>query len=302
MAMNRAQFPKELEEGLNAVFGMAYDEHKTEWTDIFDTENSRKAFEEDVLLAGLGAAAVKPEGTAVVYDRGAESYVSRYVHETIALAFAITEEMVEDDLYGDKGTQYSQELARSMQYTKEVKGANILNNGFDSNFAGGDGQPLFSEDHPLWGGGVLANTLGSSGADLSESAMEELLIIISNWTDERGKNIKVMVDKLIVPTALQFVAERLLGSQFRPGVEDNDINAIYAMGAVPGGYCVNHYLTDPDAWFFKTNAPHGMKHFQRIKMSRGMEGDFETGNARYKARERYSFGWSDWRGAAGSEG
>lgn len=301
MAMTRAQFRKQLQEGLNAVFGMEYKRYPEEWKDIFDVENSNKAFEEDVLLVGLAGAPVKPEGGAVAYDAGGESYVARYVHETIALAFAITEEAEEDGLYGSLGAKYAKALARSLQHTKEVKGANILNNGFDAGFPGGDGVPLFSAAHPNWGGGVQANTLATP-ADLSEAALEQAAIDISEFDDDRGIPLAAQIKKLIIPTELQFVATRILMSPYRTNTGDNDVNALFTLGTVGDGFAVNHRLTDPDAWFLKTDVPDGLKHMLRKRVSRGIEGDFETGNMRYKARERYSFGWSDWRGAYGSPG
>jgi hypothetical protein len=299
--MNRAQFAKELQLGLNTVFGLNYDQHAECWPEHLDIETSRKAYEEDVLSAGLGAAQVKPEGSGVAYDEGRDAYVSRYYHETIALAFAITEEMVEDGLYGSVGSRFSGELAFSMQYSKEVRGADILNNGFNSSFPGGDGVQLFATTHPLAGGGTFSNCLATP-ADLSEAALEELLLLIADWTDERGKNVRIRTSKLIVPNALQFVAERILGTPGRPGTADNDINAIRSMNAIPNGYVCNPYLTDTNAWFLKTDCRDGLKHFVRVRMQRGMEGEFESGNLRYKARERYSNGWSNARGAAGSSG
>jgi hypothetical protein len=301
MAMNRANFRKQLQEGLNAVFGMEYKRYPEEWRKLFDVGSSKKAYEEDVLLAGLGAAQVKGEGAGVAYDEGAESYVARYVHETIALAFAITEEAIEDGLYGELGAKYSRALARSMQHTKEVKGSNVYNNGFSASYPGGDGVALFSTAHPLWGGGTLSNKLATP-ADLSEAALEEALIQISEWTDERGIPIAAQAKSLHIPTELQFIAERILMSPYRSGTGDNDINALKSAGALPGGVHINHRFTDPDAWFIRTDCPDGLKAMQRVAIKRGVEGDFETGNMRYKARERYSFGWSDWRGAFGSEG
>jgi len=300
MAMNRSNFRKQLQEGLNTVFGMAYKSYPEEWRQIFEVENSSKAYEEDVLMAGLGAAPVKAEGGGVSYDEGAESYVSRYNHETIALAFSITEEAVEDGLYGNLGSKYAKALARSMQHTKEVKGANILNNAF-SGSTGGDGVVLCSTAHPLWAGGTLANTF-TTQADLSEASLEEALITIHDWTDERGIPVAVDAKRLIIPTDLQFIAERILRSPYRSGTGDNDINAMKNMGFFSGGVAVNHRLTDADAWFIVTDCPDGLKHMQRVKLKRGMEGDFESGNMRYKTRERYSFGWSDWRGVFGSSG
>lgn len=300
MSMNRNQFRKQLQEGLNAIFGLEYRRYPEEWRDIFDIENSNKAFEEDLLLTGFGGAPVKPEGAAVAYDEGRESYVARYVHETIALAFAITEEAEEDGLYGSLGSKYSKALARSLQHTKEVKGADVLNNGFDSGFPGGDGQPLFSASHPMMTG-TGRNTLATP-ADLAEASLEQAAIDISEFTDDRGIPIAPQIKKLIIPTELQFVAARILMSPYRSNTGDNDINALHTLGTVGEGFCVNHRLTDPAAWFLKTDVPDGLKHFVRKKVSRGLEGDFETGNLRYKARERYSFGWSDWRGAYGSPG
>lgn len=299
--MNRARFRKELQEGLNSVFGLEYKRYEQEWRPIFTIENSNKAYEEDVLLAGLSGAPVKSEGAPVAYDQGGEAYVSRYVHETIALAFAITEEAEEDNLYGSIGAKYSRALARSMQHTKEVKGAAILNNGFNSSFPGGDGVPLFSTAHPLFGGGTQANTF-TTQADLSETSLEEAFIGISKFVDERGIPVAVQATKLIVPTDLQFVAKRLIGSPYRPGTADNDINAMKDMGMLPGGMHKNHRLTDTNAWFLITDCLDGLKHMVRKNIQRGIEGEFETGNMRYKARERYSFGWSDYRGAWGSSG
>ena len=299
--MNRARFRKQLQEGLNTVFGLEYKRYEQEWRPMFDTENSTKAYEEDVLLAGLAGAPVKPEGAPVAYDQGGEAFVSRYVHETIALAFSLTEEAEEDNLYGSIGNKYSKALARSMQHTKEVKGAAVINNGFTAAFPGGDGVELFSTVHPLFGGGTQANTF-TTQADLSETSIEEALIAISKFVDERGIPIAVRATKLIVPPDLMFVAERLLTSPYRPGSADNDINAIKKMGMLPGGCFKNHRLTDASQWTIKTDCPDGLKHMVRKNIQRGLEGDFETGNMRYKARERYSFGWSDYRGAFGSSG
>lgn len=299
--MNRATFRKQLQEGLNTVFGMEYKRYRQEWRPIFSTNNSRKAYEEDVLLAGLAGAPVKPEGGPVTYDAGGEAYTSRYVHETIALAFAITEEAEEDGLYGDLGSKYARALARSMTHTKEVKGAAILNNGFNAAFPGGDGVSLFNTAHPLWGGGTQSNTF-TTQADLSETSLEEACIQISKWVDERGIPIAHMPLRLICPPDLCFVAERIMKTPNRPGSADNDINALRSKGKIPGGAFENHRLTDPDAWFLITDCQDGLKHMMRKGISRGVEGDFETGNMRYKARERYSFGWSDYRGAFGSSG
>jgi hypothetical protein len=299
--MNRARFRKQLQEGLNTVFGLEYKRYTQEWKPIFETENSQKAYEEDVLLAGLAGAPVKPEGAPVAYDKGGEAFVSRYVHETIALAFSLTEEAEEDGLYGSIGKKYSRALARSMQHTKEVKGAAIINNGFNAAFPGGDGVELFSTAHPLFGGGTQANTF-TTQADLSETSLEEALIAISKFVDERSIPIAVRATKLIVPPDLMFVAERLLTSPYRPGTADNDVNAMKQMGMIPGGCHKNHRLTDSNQWTLITDCPDGLKYMNRKNIQRGVEGDFETGNMRYKARERYSFGWSDYRGAFGSSG
>jgi hypothetical protein len=299
--MNRARFRKELQEGLNTVFGLEYKRYEQEWRPIYDVENSIKAYEEDVLLAGLAGAPVKPEGAPVAYDQGGEAYVSRYVHETIALAFSLTEEAEEDNLYGSIGNKYSKALARSMQHTKEVKGAAVINNGYDSAFPGGDGVELFSTLHPLFGGGVQANTF-STQADLSETSLEEALIAISKFVDERAIPIAIRATKLIVPPDLEFIADRILSSPYRPGSADNDINSTKRLGKVAGGCFKNHRLTDANQWTLITDCQDGLKHMVRKNIQRGLEGDFETGNMRYKARERYSFGWSDYRGAFGSSG
>ena len=299
MALNRADFRKQLQEGLNAVFGMAYKSYPEEWRGFFAVTTSNKAFEEDVLMAGFGAAPVKGEGAGIEYDEGAESYVARYNHETIALAFAITEEAEEDGLYGALGSKYAKALARSLQHTKEVKGSNVLNNGFSN--VGGDGVALFATNHPLWGGGTQSNLLAVP-ADLSEASLEAALIQIGDWVDERGIPIAVVAECIVIPTELQFIAERILNSPYRSGTGDNDINALKSMGTFSKGVKVNHRLTDADAWFIITDCPDGLKHMVRKKVSRGIEGDFETGNMRYKARERYSFGYSDYRGAFGSQG
>jgi hypothetical protein len=301
--MNRSDFRRQLQEGLNTVFGLEYRRHPEQWRDIFDVETSAKAYEEDVLMFGFGAASVKPEGTPIDMDDMGESWVARYVHETIALGFAITEEAEEDGLYGSIGAKGSKALARSFIHTKEVKGANILNNGFDTDFPGGDDQPLFSTDHPLAGGGTLSNTLPTP-ADLAEASMEELLVLIGDWTDDRGIPIVVNVKKLIIPTELEFIAARLLLTEFQPDSGDNNVNAIKKLGKIANGFAVNNRLTDPDAWFFKTDQSDGLKHMVRKAMAGGVvsEGDFSTGNLRYKKRERYSFGWTDWRGAAGVPG
>jgi hypothetical protein len=300
--MNRAAFKKQLQEGLNTVFGLEYRRYPEQWREIFDVDNSQKAYEEDVLLVGLGGAQVKPEGRGVAYDAGYEAWTSRYIHETIALAFALTEEAIEDNLYGNLGSKYSKSMARGFQHTKEVKGANVLNNGFTAGaFAGGDGKALFATDHPLAGGGTWSNTFATQ-ADLAEASLEDANIQISQWKDDRGIPIAIQARKLIVAPANMYVAERLLKTELRPGTNDNDVNALRSMGHIPDGFRVNQRLTDPNAWFLKTDAPDGLKHFVRVALKRGMEGDFETGNLRYKARERYSFGFTDWRGAFGSSG
>lgn len=301
MVMKRSDFRKELQEGLNTVFGLSYKRYPEQWKKIFDVETSRKAFEEDVLSVGLGAAPVKAEGGGVSFDSGYDTYVARYQHETIALAFAITEEAIEDGLYGDLGKRYAKALARSLQHTKEVKGANIFNNGFSSSFPGGDGVELFSTVHPMGGGGTQQNEL-TTPADFAEASLEEALIIVQNWDDDRGIPVAASAQRLIIPTDTQFIAERILMSDYRPGTGDNDINAMKAMGSFPGGFSVNVRLTDTDAWFIKTDVPDGLKMIVRKRISGGVEGDFESGNMRYKKRERYSFGWSDWRGAFASAG
>ena len=301
MAINRAQLVKELEPGLNALFGLEYDRYENEHAEIFDSENSDRAFEEEVMLSGFAQAPVKGEGAAVTYDTAQETYTSRYSHETVALAFALTEEAIEDNLYDSLSARYTKALARSMASTKQVKAANVLNNGFNSSFPGGDGKELFATDHPTLTGGDGSNE-PSTAADLNETSLENAMIDIAALTDERGIKINVQARKLIVPPQLQFVAERVLKTPGRVGTSDNDLNAMRSMGMLPDGYVVNHYLTDTDAFFIKTDAPNGMKHFVRSPMATGMEGDFETGNVRYKARERYSFGFSDWRGMYGSKG
>jgi|TARA_B110000211_G_scaffold152681_1_gene173531 hypothetical protein len=301
MAINRAQLVKELEPGLNALFGLEYDRYENEHTEIFDTENSDRAFEEEVMLSGFGQAPVKGEGASVTYDTAQETFTARYSHETVALAFALTEEAIEDNLYDSLSSRYTKALARSMATTKQVKAANVLNNGFSNSFPGGDGKALMAADHPTLSGGDQSNE-PSVAADLNETSLENAMIDISQFTDERGIKVNVQARKLIIPPQLQFVAERVLKTAGRVGTSDNDINALKNMGMLPEGYVVNHYLTDTDAFFIKTDAPNGLKHFVRSPMSTGMEGDFETGNVRYKARERYSFGFSDWRGIYGSPG
>ena len=301
MAISRAQLVKELEPGLNALFGMEYDRYDAEHAEIFDTESSDRAFEEEVMLVGFGNAQTKAEGAGVSFDSASEAYTARYTHETISLAFALTEEAMEDNLYDRLGARYTRALARSMSHTKQVKAAAVLNNAFDSNFAGGDGKELCATDHPLAGGGTFRNELATA-ADLNETSLENALIDISTFVDERNMIIALRGTKLIVPTQLQFVADRLLESTLRVGTADNDVNAIRNMGMLPEGYTVNHFLTDPDAFFIKTDTPNGFKHFERTPMSTGMEADFDSGNMRFKARERYSFGYSDPRAVFGSPG
>ncbi len=299
--MNRALFYKQLNQGLNTVFGLSYNRFPEIWRQFFEVETSAKAFEEEVMSIGLGLAGEKGEGAPVRYDSGSDSFVARYDHRTYALAFAITEEAEEDGLYGSLGARYSKALARSMQETKEINGHAVLNNAFSASFPGGDGVALLSTAHPLFGGGTLSNKLATP-ADLSEAALEDAAVQIGYWTDDRGLQLNLMPKKLIVPTALKFTAYRLLESSLRPGTGDNDVNAVNRMGVFPEAPCVSPYLTDTDAWFIKVDCDDSLKHFQRKRIARGMEGDFETGNVRYKARERYSFGWSDWRGLFGSEG
>ena len=299
MAINRAQLAKELEPGLNALFGMEYARYENEAAEIFEQESSDRAFEEEVMLVGFGEAAVKAEGAGVGFDTAQESFTARYTHETIALAFSLTEEAVEDNLYDTLSARYTKSLARSMAYTKQVKGANILNNAFST--AGGDGVSLVNATHPTALGGNWSNR-ASTDADLNETSLEQAMIDIAAFIDERGLKVAMKARKMIIPVNTQFVADRLLNSTLRVGTADNDINAIKNMGMLPGGYTINHYLTDIDAWFLKTDCPNGFKHFVRAALATGMEGDFDTGNMRYKARERYSFGWSDPRAVYGSQG
>jgi hypothetical protein len=300
MAISRSQLVKELEPGLNALFGLEYKRYENQHTEIFDTENSDRAFEEEVMLSGFGNAQVKGEGQGVSYDSAQETFTSRYTHDTIALAFSITEEAIEDNLYDRLASRYTKALARSMANTKQVKAANVLNNAFDSSFAGGDGKELCATDHPTIAG-TFSNELATS-ADLNETSLEQSLIDIAAFTDERGLKIAARGLKLIIPSELQFTAERLMKSQGRVGTADNDINSINSMGMIPQGYVVNNFLTDTDAFFIKTDVPNGLKHFVRSPINTKMEGDFDTGNVRYKARERYSFGFSDPRGIFGSPG
>ena len=300
MAISRQQLAKELEPGLNALFGLEYKAYENQHTEIFDKESSDRAFEEEVMLSGFANASVKPEGSGVSYDSAQETYTARYTHETIALAFSITEEAVEDNLYDSIAKRYTKALARSMANTKQIKAANVLNNAFSSSYLGGDSKELCATDHNTIAGSVK-NELTTS-ADLSETSIEQAMIDIAAMTDERGFKIAAKGMKLIIPSALQFTAERILKSPARVGTADNDLNAVKSMGMIPQGYVVNNYLTDTDAFFIKTDVPNGMKHFERAAIKTAMEGDFDTGNARYKARERYSFGWSDWRGIFGSPG
>jgi len=301
MAISRAQLLKELLPGLNALFGLEYSRYGEEHKEIFETESSERSFEEETKLSGFSAAPVKNEGSAISYDNAQEVFTARYNHETIALGFSLTEEAIEDNLYDSLSARYTKALARAMSYTKQTKAAAVLNNGFDSDFVGGDGVPLFSASHPLVSGGTNSN-IPSVASDLNETSLEAAVIQIAGWTDERGLLIAAKPRKLVIPSDLQFVATRLLETELRVGTADNDINAIKSNGAIPEGYTVNHFLTDSDAWFLTTDVPNGLKHFVRTPMATGMDGDFDTGNVRYKARERYSFGWSDPLGMYGSEG
>jgi hypothetical protein len=301
MAISRAQLAKELEPGLNALFGMEYDRYEAEHAEIYDTESSDRAFEEEVMLVGFGNAQTKAEGAGVNFDNASEAYTARYSHETIALAFALTEEAMEDNLYDRLGARYTKALARSMAHTKQVKAAATLNNAFNANYTGGDGVELCSAVHPLAGGGTFRNE-PSTAADLNETSLENALIDISTFVDERNMIIALRGMKLFVPPQLQFVADRLLESTLRVGTADNDVNAMKNMGMLPEGYTINHFLTDPDAFFIKTDAPNGFKHFERTPLSTNMEADFDSGNMRFKARERYSFGFSDPRAVFGSPG
>jgi len=300
MAITRGQLVKELEPGLNALFGLEYNRYDNEHAEIYDVETSDRAFEEEVMLSGFGNAAVKAEGQGVTFDSANETFTARYTNETIALAFSITEEAIEDNLYDRLASRYTKALARSMSNTKQVKAANVLNNAFDSSFAGGDGKELCATDHPLVAG-TFRNEL-STASDLNETSLEQSLIDIAALTDERGLKIAARGVKMIIPSELQFTAERLMKSAGRTGTADNDINAVGSMGMIPQGYTVNHFLTDTDAFFIKTDVPNGLKMFVRSPVKTAMEGDFTTGNVRYKARERYSFGFSDPRGIFGSPG
>ena len=301
MAISRAQLAKELEPGLNALFGMEYDRYENEHSEIYDAETSDRAFEEEVMLSGFGNAPTKSEGAGVSFDVANEAFTARYTHETVALAFALTEEAIEDNLYDRLGARYTKALARSMAHTKQIKAAATLNNAFSSSFTGGDGVELCATNHPLSGGGTFANE-PSVAADLNETSLEDALISISTFVDERNMVVAMRGMKLIVPPQLQFIADRLLESTLRPGTADNDVNAIKNMGMLPEGYTINHFLTDTDAFFIKTDAPNGFKMFERSPLATSMEADFDTGNMRFKARERYSFGFSDPRCVFGSQG
>jgi len=308
MAISRAQLLKELLPGLNALFGMEYARYGEEHKEIYETEKSERSFEEETKLAGFAAAPVKNEGSAIAYDNAQEAFTARYTHETIALGFSITEEAVEDNLYDSLSARYTKALARAMAYTKQVKAAAVINNGFNGSYLGGDGVTLFGNNssstrvgHPLVGGGVNYNS-PATGVDLNETALENAVIQIAAWTDERGLLIAAKPRKMVIPPALMFVAKRLLDTELRVSTADNDINALKQMGAIPEGYTVNHFLTDPNGWYLTTDVPNGMKHFERMPLANSMDGDFDTGNVRYKARERYSFGWSDPLGMWGSQG
>ncbi len=308
MAISRAQLLKELLPGLNALFGMEYARYGEEHKEIYETEKSERSFEEETKLAGFQAAPVKNEGSAIAYDNAQEAFTARYTHETIALGFSITEEAIEDNLYDSLSARYTKALARAMSYTKQVKAASVINNGFSGSYPGGDGVSLFGVNsggtrvgHPLVNGGVNYNS-PTVAVDLNETSLENAVIQIAAWTDERGLLIAAKPRKMVVPPALMFVAKRLLDTELRVGTNDNDINALKQMGAVPEGYTVNHFLTDSNAWFLLTDVPNGMKHFERMPLANSMDGDFDTGNVRYKARERYSFGWSDPLGIWGSAG
>ena len=301
MAMSRAQLLKELLPGLNALFGLEYKQYGEEHKEIFEQETSERSFEEEVKLSGFAAAPVKNEGSAISYDNAQEAYTARYNHETIAMGFSITEEAMEDNLYDSLSARYTKALARAMAYTKQVKGANILNRAFDTDYTFGDGVVLCSTAHPLVSGGTNSNR-PTTASDLNETSLEAAIIQISNWTDERGLLVAGKPKKLVIPPDLMFIAQRLLKSEGRVGTADNDINAVRSLGVVPGGFSVNHYLNDTNAWFITTDIPNGLKYFVRTPMSTSMDGDFDTGNARYKARERYSFGVSDALGIFGSPG
>jgi hypothetical protein len=301
MAISRSQLLKELLPGLNALFGLEYARYGEQHKEIYETESSERSFEEETKLSGFSAAPVKNEGGAISYDNAQEAWSTRYSHETIALGFSITEEAIEDNLYDSLSARYTKGLARAMAYTKQVKAAAVINNGFSAAYPGGDGVALFSASHPLINGGTNSNT-PTTQVDLNETSLEAAVIQIAAWTDERGLLIAAKPKKMIVPPALMFVADRLLETELRVGTTDNDINAIKNMGAVPEGYTVNHFLTDTNGWYLTTDVPNGMKHFIRTPLQNSMDGDFDTGNVRYKSRERYSFGWSDPLGMWGSSG
>ena len=301
MAISRAQLLKELLPGLNALFGLEYARYGEQHKEIYETETSERSFEEETKLAGFSAAPVKSEGAPIAYDNAQEAFTARYNHETIALGFSITEEAMEDNLYDSLSSRYTKALARAMSYTKQIKAAAVLNNGFSALNLYGDGQPLFSTTHPLVSGGFNSNR-PATAADLNETSLEAAVIQIAQWTDEKGLLIAAKPRKLIVPPGLSFVATRLLGTQLRVGTTDNDINAIVNNGSIPEGYTVNNFLSDSNAWFLKTDVPNGLKHFVRVPLATSMDGDFDTGNNRYKARERYSFGVSDPLGIFGSPG
>ena len=308
MAISRAQLLKELLPGLNALFGTEYARYGEEHKEIYETEASERSFEEETKLAGFSAAPVKNEGSAIAYDNAQEAFTARYTHETIALGFSITEEAIKDNLYDSLSARYTKDLARAIAYTKQVKAAAVLNNGFNGAYAGGDGVSLFGNNsggtrvgHPLVSGGVNYNS-PTTGVDLNETALENAVIQIAAWTDERGLLIAAKPRKLVIPPSLMFVAKRLLDTELRVATADNDINALKQMGAIPEGFTVNHFLTDTNAWFLTTDVPNGLKHFERMPLANSMDGDFDTGNVRYKARERYSFGWSDPLGIWGSSG
>jgi len=301
MAISRAQLLKELLPGLNALFGLEYARYGEEHKEIYETETSERSFEEETKLSGFSAAPVKNEGSAIAYDNAQEAWTARYNHETIALGFSLTEEAIEDNLYDSLSARYTKGLARAMSYTKQVKAAAVINNGFSAAYPGGDGVALFSTSHPLINGSTNGNT-PTVAADLNETSLENAVIQIAAWTDERGLLIAAKPRKLVVPPALQFVATRLLETELRVGTTDNDINALKNNGSIPEGYTINHFLTDANGWYLTTDVPNGMKHFVRTPLSNSMDGDFDTGNVRYKSRERYSFGWSDPLGMYGSPG
>jgi hypothetical protein len=303
MAISRSQLLKELLPGLNALFGLEYKRYGEEHKEIYETETSERSFEEETKLSGFSAAPVKNEGGAISYDNAQEAFTARYTHETIALGFSVTEEAIEDNLYDSLSARYTKALARAMAYTKQVKAASVLNNGFtnSANYYGGDGVPLFSASHPLVSGGTNSN-IPSTPTDLNETSLEAATIQIAAWVDERGLLIAAKPRKLVIPPALMFVATRLLETNLRVGTTDNDINAIKNNGTIPEGYAVNHFLTDTNGWFLMTDVPNGLKHFVRSPLQNSMDGDFDTGNVRYKSRERYSFGWSDPLGVWGSQG